>query len=353
MEFYRDPAGTMTPEQMQRAENIVADTFPGAHLPAYRVNQFWKYVDDEPTLIQKVRRINMESHTIEIPRFAVQDQILHGANELTAMLPPQWVKFETGLLYMTSFKVMAEVQFTYELLEDNIKKNSLMNMVLGEIRRKIPANLEMLILSGDKSMSPATNDFLCMEDGLIKRCFNQAPAGRPSLGLVGAHLVDAAGASMDTGLWYDLERAVPEKYNTHGSNYIYITHRDVELAWRESRTQRGTSVGDEYVFENKTARALGREIYTSPFMPTVAGANESDPRKTFLILMDPKQIILGTYRSMTLESMRNIQNQKILFVWSTRIGLALEEPDAIGMVYNIPTGAWSYRNAVKASVITY
>lgn len=347
MEFYRDPAGTLSPEQMQRAENIVADTFPGAHLPAYRVNQFWKYVDDEPTLIQKVRRINMESHTIEIPRFAVQDQILHGANELTAMLPPQWVKFETGLLYMTSFKVMAEVQFTYELLEDNIKKNGLMNMVLGEIRRKIPANLEMLILAGDKSMAPTTNDFLCMEDGLIKRCFTQGPAGRPSLGLVGAHLVDAANASMDTGLWYDLERAVPEKYNTHGSNYMYITHRDVELAWRESRTQRATAVGDQYVFENKTAKALGRDIYTSPFMPIDANGH------TFLILMDPKQIVLGTYRSMTLESMRNIQNQKILFVWSTRIGLALEEPDAIGMVYNLATGPWSYRAAVKAQNITY
>lgn len=342
MEFFRDPAGTMTPAQMQRAENIVADTFPGAHLPAYRVNQFWKYVDDEPTLIQKVRRINMESHTIEIPRFGVQDQILHGANELTAMLPPQWVKFETGLLYMTSFKVMAEVQFTYELLEDNVKKNSLMNMVLGEIRRKIPANLEMLILAGDKSIAPTTNDFLCMEDGLIKRCFTQAPAGRPSLGLTGAHLVDAMGQSMDTGLWYDLERAIPEKYSTHGSNYIYITHRDVELAWRESRTQRVTSVGDEYVFENKKAKALGREIYTSPFMPVDNSGN------TFLVLLDPKQIVLGTYRSMTLESMRNIQNQKILFVWSTRIGLALEEPDSIGLVHGLPTGVWSYRSGVKA-----
>lgn len=347
MDFLRDPAGTLTPDQMQRAENIVADTFPGAHLPAYRVNQFWKYVDDEPTLIQKIRRINMESHTIEIPRFAVQDQILHGANELTAMLPPQWVKFETGLLYMTSFKVMAETQFTYELLEDNIKKNNLMNMVLNEIRRKIPANLEMLILAGDKNISPATNDFLCMEDGLIKRCFTQGPAGRPSLGLTGAHLVSAAGQSMDTALWYDLERNVPEKYNTHGSNYIYITHRDVELAWRESRALRGTSIGDQYVFENKKAMALGREIYTSPFMPVDANG------RTFLVLMDPKQIVLGTYRTMTLESMRNIQNQKILFVWSTRIGLALEEPDAIGLVYDLPTGAWSYRSAVKSSVITY
>lgn len=351
MEFYRDPTGTMTPDQMQRAENIVADTFPGAHLPAYRVNQFWKYVDDEPTLIQKVRRINMESHTIEIPRFAVQDQILHGANELTAMLPPQWVKFETGLLYMTSFKVMAEVQFTYELLEDNVKKNNLMNMVLSEIRKKIPANLEMLILAGDKSMSPTTNDFLCMEDGIIKRCFTQAPAGRPSLGLTGAHLLDMAGKSMDTPAWYDLERIVPEKYNTHSGNYIYITHRDVELAWRESRTVRATSVGDEYVFENKKARALGREIYTSPFMPTVAGTGST--RNTFLLLMDPKQIVLGTYRSMTLESMRNIQNQKILFVWSTRIGLALEEPDAIGMAYNIATGPWSYRDTAKSNVAVY
>ena len=198
---------------MQRAENIVADMTPGGYLPPYRYNDFWKYVDDQPSLIGKVRRIDMPSHTLEVPRFGIQDQILHGANELTAMLPPQYVKFETGMIYLTSFKVMAEVQFTYEILEDNIKKGSLANYVLGEIRKKIPANLEMLILQGDRSISPAVNDLLCMEDGLIKRVFSQAPAGRPSLGLTGGHLVDATGNPISVPLWYDLERAVPEKYN--------------------------------------------------------------------------------------------------------------------------------------------
>ena len=314
---------------MQRAENVVADVLPGGHLQPYRYEQFWKYVDDQPTLIQKIRRINMDSYALEVPRFGIQDQILHGANELTAMLPPQYVKFETGMLYLNSFKVMAEVQFTYELLEDNIMKGTLVNYVLSEIRKKIPANLEMLILQGDKSISPATNDFLCMEDGIIKRAFTQAPAGRPSLGLTGAHLVSAAGSTMSVPPWYDLERAIPEKYNATQPGYIYITHRDVDLAWRETRTSRPTNVGDDYIFDLKTARALGREIYTTPFMPLDTNGN------TYLLLMDPKQIVLGTYRRMTLESMRNIQNQKIIFVFSMRIALGLEEPDAIGMIYDL------------------
>lgn len=314
---------------MQRAENIVADMTPGGYLPPYRYNDFWKYVDDQPSLIGKIRRVDMPSHTLEVPRFGIQDQILHGANELTAMLPPQYVKFETGMIYLTSFKVMAEVHFTYELLEDNIKKGTLVNYVLGEIKKKIPANLEMLILQGDKSISPTVNDLLCMEDGLIKRVFSQAPAGRPSLGLTGGHLVDATGNPISVPLWYDLERAVPEKYNAAQPGYIYLTHRDVDLCWRESRTDRPTSVGDQFIFENKKAYALGREIVTTPFMPVDTSNN------TYLLLFDPKMVVLGTYRNMTLESMRNIQNQKVIFVFSMRIAMGLEEPDSIGMIYNL------------------
>lgn len=314
---------------MQRAENVLADVLPGGYLPAYRYNDFWEYVDDQPTLVQKVRRINMPSHTLEVPRFGMQDQILHGANELTSMLPPQYAKFETGTIELKSFKVMAEIQFTYELLEDNIKKGNFLNYVLNKMREKIPSNLEMLILCGDTDIPATTNDFLCMADGVIKRCFSQSPAGRPSLGLTGAHLIDATGNPMSVGMWYDLERAIPEKYNARQPGYIYITHRDVDLAWRETRTTRPTKVGDDYVFDLKTARALGRDIYTSPFMPI----DSND--KTYLLLMDPKQIILGTYRKMMLESMRNIQNQKIIFVFSMRIALGLDEPDSVGLIYNL------------------
>lgn len=314
---------------MQRAENIVADMLPGGYLPPYRYNDFWKYVDDQPSFIGKVRRINMPSHTMEVPRFGVQEQILHGANELTAMLPPQWVKFETGMVYLTSFKLMAEVQFTYELLEDNIKKGNLMNYVLNAIREKIPSNLEMLVLMGDRDISPTTNDLLCMEDGIIKRAFTQSPSGRPSLGLTGGHLIDATTNPISVGLWYDLERIMPAKYNPRSSRYIYLTHPDIELYWRKTRTDRPTEVGDTYVFEQKEAKALGRTITTTPFMPVDTNGN------TFLLLFDPKQVVLGTYRRMTLESMRNIQNQKIIFVFSMRIALGLEEPDALGMVYNL------------------
>jgi HK97 family phage major capsid protein len=265
---------------------------------------------------------------MEIPRFGIGDQILHGANELTALLPDQYIRFETGMVYMTSFKVMAEMHMSYELLEDNIMGNRLAQYVLGEAQRRIAVDLERLIINGDTMIPPTTNSLLCMEDGLLKRTRTQIPAGRPSLGLMGGHIVDALGNTIDVPIWFDLERALPEKYAA--GDYIYFTHRDVALAWRENRTDRPTAVGDQFIFEQKAATALGREVLTSPFVPMSA-----DGVHTYMWLIQPKNIILGTYRNMRIESTKNIQKQKIIFVLSSRIGLRIEEPDAIAMVENL------------------
>lgn len=321
-----------TLEMMTRAENVVADFFPGGYLPPYRYNEFWRYVDDQPALIDRVRRMDMPSHTLEIPRFGMGEQILHGSNELTAMLPPQYSRFETGTVYMHSFKVMAEIQFTYEMLEDNIKKGAIVPYIMAEMRKKIRNNLELLILMGDKSINPAVNDLLCMEDGLIKRTRTQMPAGRPSEGKMGGHIVDAVGQPISIPIWYDLERAVPEKYLAD-DGYIYVTTRGVDLSWRETRTDRPTGVGDDHIFQQKRSRALGRDVLTTPFMPVDKATNTS-----YMFLINPQNIILGTYKDMKIETDRDIQKQKIRMVLSTRIGLTVEEPDAIGMVENLK--AW-------------
>lgn len=340
---------------MNRAGEILTTDMLGTHadgtkrggfMNPHQVKTFLEWIQDNAPFLGMIRTEMLTAPVREIDRTGIGRRVLHGRNEVQALTDAQKTRPEFGKIELSTKKVMAQVDLSYETLEDNIERGGFRTRVMKMLAGQISRDMEDFIINADTDIPasgaghpiyPAGDDLLCLQDGLIKRTYTQKPSGMPHQGLTGGHVIDAAGNPISMEHWFDLEDAIPEKYFRSGG-YIWLTSRGVDLSWREYLTDRETALGDMFVVTNAEAKALGRTIHTSPFMPSaveVTNGTMGVGDNSFLFLLQPKNIIMGIWRNLLIETDKDIERQVYKIVLSMRVGLTVEEPDAIGVLENV------------------
>lgn len=318
----------------------------GGYMNPLQFKAFMEWVQDQSVLLNLIRMEYLSAPSREIDRTGIGTRIMHGRPEATALLTTQYAKPEFGKMELSTKKAMAQLNLSYETLEDNIERGNFRTRIMRMLAAQVGRDLEDFIINADTAI-PETgpghavyttgDDFLCLQDGLIKRTYTQKPSGMPSQNLTGGHIIDAGGVPIDMSHWFDLEDAIPEKYFRSGG-YIWLTSRGVDLSWKEYLTDRQTSLGDHFVINSAESKALGRTVITSPFVPNKVAMTAgvmSPGDNSFLFLLQPKNLIMGVWRNLMIETDKDIEKQVYKIVLSMRVGLTVEEPDAIAVVENI------------------
>lgn len=321
-------------------------TARGGYMNPYQVKTFMEWIQDDAPLLGMIRTEMLSAPVREVDRTGIGQRVLHGRTEGQALTDAQKTKPEFGKIEISTKKVMAQVDLSYETLEDNIERGNFRTRVMKMMASQISRDLEDFIINADTTI-PASgaghaiyttgDDLLCLQDGLIKRIYSQKPSGMPHQNLTGGHIIDAASDTIAMSHWFDLEDAIPEKYFRSGG-YVWLTSRGIDLSWREYLTNRQTALGDMFVISNTEAKALGRRIVTSPFIPSkvsMAAGVMSPGTNSFLMLLQPQNLIMGVWRNLMIEADKDIERQVYKIVLSMRVGLSVEEPDAIGLIENI------------------
>lgn len=308
-------------------------------------NSFMSWVQDSSPLLSLIRNERLNAPVREIDKMGIGQRVLHAATEGNALASTQYAKVEFGKVTLSTKKVMAQLNYSYETVEDNIERGGWQTKVMKELAARVAVDQEELIILGDTTIGAAhplfpNDDFLASQDGLIRRVVNQKPSGMPHENKTGGHLVDGAGATITTSTWVNLLDVVPAKYYRDKKDFVFLTSDALELSWRESLMNRATPLGDYFVLTNNQMVAMGIPVITSPHIRsdisvTAATGSLTAGGNTVLFLLNPKNIIMGTWRQITLETAKDIEKQVYKVVLSMRIGLTLEEPDAVGMAYNI------------------
>lgn len=329
----------------------VNGTKKGGYMNPYQYKTFMEWVQDQSVLLRLIRMEYLTAPSREIDRTGIGRRIMHGRTEAQALRTDQYAKPEFGKMELSTKKAMAQLNMSYETLEDNIERGNFRTRIMRMLAGQVSRDLEDFIINADTEI-PETgaghavytdgDDFLCLQDGLLKRTYTQKPSGMPHQNLTGGHIIDAGGAPIDMAHWFDLEDAVPEKYFRSGG-FIWLTSRGVDLSWREYLTDRQTGLGDHFVINAAESKALGRSVITTPFLPNqvqMTGAGNPADRmapgaNSFLFLFQPKNLIMGVWRNLLIETDKDIERQVYKIVLSMRVGLTVEEPDAIAVVENV------------------
>lgn len=313
------------PERLKKADFFLADLGNGGLLTTAQNQSFIRTLIDQPTLLNQVRYVPMDTPVMELNKIQFGKRILRAATEGVALadaavdgtsFDPSTsgeyrarAKPQTSKVTLTTKEVIAEVRITYSALEDSIERGDLEQTILSLMAERASLDLEELIISGDTSLNTA-DTYLDLMDGVLK--------------LATGHVVDADGAGISADIFNSVMKALPTKYRRNRALMRFITSMDVEQDYRLALSTRGTSLGDAILTGTQAVPVFGVPLQGAALMP-----------QSNLVFTDPRNIILGVQRNMRIESQKLISEREVKIVLTARVAVQVEETDAMVKVINL------------------
>jgi HK97 family phage major capsid protein len=285
---------------------------------------FFRKLLDEPTLLNQVRSIQMNAPQQDINKIGIGTRVFHGAGNSgngasglndanvngRVLAAAKRTSVTTSKISMNSTEVIAEVRIPYEVLEDNLERGGLQDTILALVAQRGALDFETLLISGDKTINSATDDLLCLQNGILK--------GFTS------NVVDAAGETLSLGLWNRLKKALPTAYRRNLQAMRFFSSMDKESDWRVTMAGRPGALGDSIATGGGPVPALGVQVAPAALMPD---AN--------IIFTDPKNIIWGLQRNVRIETDKDIRSREVIFVITARVAINIEEELAGAKLINL------------------
>jgi HK97 family phage major capsid protein len=211
--------------------------------------------------------------------------------------------------------VKAEVHLSDEVLEDNIERGELRQTILEMIAEAAGRDMEEVIINGDTA---SADPFLATMDGLLKQATS--------------HIVDAAGVAINKNLLRDMLKSLPSEYLRDKKQMAFLTSVDAELDYRNTLADRATVGGDRFIEEDTPALYSGVPVKPVPLFPENLGAANN---RTVALLCNPKNVHVGIWRQIRLESFRDVSAGVLRVVATLRFDAKFAEEPGVAKLINI------------------
>lgn len=307
-----------------RADLALSDlTTNGGILSPEQANQFIDFVVEEPTILQQVRQIRMNSPEVKINRLGFDSRIMRAARQAGSANDDgsndRYVRKadraapRTSQISVTTKEVIAEIRIPYEVLEDNIEGQSLQTHIIRQIAQRAALDLEELGLWGDTT---SADTYLALQDGWMKRA--------------NKHVLDWELAGIDPSLFATALLTLPQRYlRLVGQMKAFVSEADVirYMQWLQAR---GTAMGDAAIQGNLPLVSSGLRIEG-------AGSLALGPTGTagHGLITPPKNLIWGIQRDISIESDKDIRSREYIIVVTARVGTQIDDTDAVVRVDDI------------------
>lgn len=308
----------------------------GGLLSPEQSNRFIDYMWDETVLGGQVRTIRMRANEIEIDRIAVGERLVRLATEAVDDHVNAGVTFSK--ISMTTSKLRLDWELSSEALEDNLEGEELEDHIARLMAAQAANDIEDLAINGDTALTgdPLLKSF----DGWRKRL------------LAGGHVVDAAGAEVDRGIFNRALKAMPRQFMQRRANLKFFAGSPLIQDWLFSVQL--TSA--DFVTDGATAAgSLGRSVRTEgaagftagspfgvplqevPLLPEydLDGAGAGTATGGDIWLTDTKNLIWGVKREIQVFREFKPKKDTIEYTMYTRVGTQVENPTASVIVRNV------------------
>lgn len=303
-----------TLELMRKADFALADLASGGLLNPGQAKKFIRQLVEEAVFMKLATVRPMASYTDNIDKIGITGRVLRPAGAGTALSVADRVKPTTSQTSVVAKSMKAEIRLNDDTLEDNIEQKSLTATVQALMAEAVAKDMDDLWINGDTASADA---LLALTDGLLK--------------LVSSHVHDVASAAVDATDFEEGRKLLPIKYGKLYPKMRWLCSVNTEVGFRTDLTTRATPLGDMLLFENKPLTPQGLPMIPVPVFPETL----SPGHNTKIILMDPKNGIVGIWRNIKIEMYRDPSAGETIFVYSLRAGFGIEEEDATVKLNNI------------------
>lgn len=310
---------------IEKAAMSLSDLASGGKLNVQQSNQFLRMVRDAPTIINSARFVPMESDSRKIEKIGFGQRILKPGVEGTPLSEGDKSVPTTSTIQLNAKEVIAEVNITYDTLENNIEKGNLQNTIMQMIAERAALDIEELIVNGDTASGDA---YLALIDGLRKQATS--------------HVVDAQDVTPSKygprEVFKRMRKAMPYKYLRNPRAFNYYTSYGMETEWADAVGYRETAQGDGALANGTVLNAYGVPVKGIAMLQPYNADPDGDT--TFndysdAILTHPKNIVVGMPRDIRVEFDKDIRSRQFIIVLTAKLDALYEEEDAVVKAENV------------------
>lgn len=293
---------------LEKADMALSDLLVGGDLVSAQAKKFIRLLIKESVILTlaSVRPMKSKKQLIEKIRFG--SRILRAGTEATPLSTGDRVKPDTSKVELDAKLFKAEVHLNNEVLEDNIEQGSLRQTVMELMGEAISRDMDEVIVQGDTG---SADSFLAQFDGMLAAATsNIVPGGGNALASD-----DLKGAI----------KAMPSEFIRNKKKLRFLTSVDAETDYRDTLSSRDTVVGDTMLMQDAPIMYSGIPLLDVPLFPENLGGGNNE---TNVILTDPKNLAVGIWRKITMETDKDISAGVLKIVASLRFDFKYVEETA-------------------------
>jgi len=301
---------------LEKADLALADlTAGGGILKPAQAQKFMRLLIKQSTLLQLATVVPMASPKQQISKIKFGSRILRPGQEATALTQAQRATPDLSQVELDAKLFKAEVRLSDEVLEDSIERGELRQTIMEMMADAISRDMEEVVVNGDVA---STDPFLATLDGVLKQATS--------------NVVDAAGAAISKELLRDLIKTLPSEHLRDKSAMRYLTSVDADLDYRNSLAERATAVGDKFLEGEAPVLYSGVPLQSIPLFPENLGTAQD---RTAILLCNPKNIQVGIWRQIRVESDRDISEGTLRIVATLRFDVKYAEEAGVAKAINV------------------
>ena len=293
---------------LQKADLALSDlTTDGGLLVPAQAQRFIRILIDEATVMPLATVTPMRSHKQLVEKIRFANRILRPGAEATALAAGDRVKPDLSKVELDAKLFKAEVHLNNETLEDSIERDQLRNTVMTIMAEAISRDMEEVVLNGDTGSG---DPFLAVLDGIVAQATSN---------------VVAAPGALTKGTFRDMMKAMPTEFRRRKGDMLYMTSSNAELDYRDEVADRATVLGDEFLTRDAMVNYSGIGVKPCALLPeNLGGGNE-----TVALLTDPKNINVGIWRQIRVETDKDVSAGIVKIVATMRFDVKYTEELAV------------------------
>lgn len=292
---------------IQKADLAVADlTSSGGLLQPAQAQNFMRILIDEAVVLKQATVRPMKSPVELLEKIKFGSRILRNGSEAVPLPVADRAKPTLGKVTLTTSLFKAEVRLSNEVLEDSIERGELRQTIMQLMAERIALDMDEVLVLGDTASS---DTFLASFDGLLKQ--------------ITTNTFDNADAHLNRTTLKNMLKVMPSAFLRNKNMLRFFTSIDAETEYKDSLADRATTLGDANLSEDKPAFYSGVPLSSVPLFPENVGTSS---HCTNVVLMDPKNLQVGIWRDIRVETDKLVSEGVVIIVATLRfVGKLAEE----------------------------
>jgi len=305
---------------LEKADLALADlTTGGGLLQPAQAQKFIRILIDESVILKQGTVVPMKSPKQLIEKIRFGGRILRAGSEATALPAGDRTKPDLSQVELDAQLFKAEVRLNNEVLEDSIERGQLRQTIMQMMAEAISRDIDEVIVRGDTASGDA---FLAKLDGILKQTTS--------------NIVDAQTQTTNKGIFRDMLKSMPSPFLRNKRELRFFTSVDSEIDYRDSLAERATVVGDKFLEQDAPVAYSGVPVVDVPMFPENLGAGANT---TNVLLADPKNVNVGIWRQIRIETDKLISEGVLIIVATLRFDVKFAEETAVVKAINVKVGA--------------